>query len=127
MPISKTDMIARAEAYFRDVDAFDLEAILSHLSDDVILEVPTHGVRKDGMDAVRQTYVNRAETVSKSWHGNFRFTADEAESQLAVRLDVKRTNADGTPEDMDNLTLLTFNSGLISHIAVWMSGNNSLT
>lgn len=127
MAHTKNDMIARAEAYFRDVDAFDLEAILSHLSDHVVLEVPTHGVRKEGMDAVRQTYINRAETVSKSWHGDFRFTADENESRLVVRLAVKRTNTDGTPEEMDNLTLLTFTDGLISHIAVWMSGNNSLT
>jgi len=120
-------MIARAEAYFADVDCFELDAILSHLTDDVVLEVPTDGVRKDGIAAVRETYINRANTVSKSWHGDFTYTADEAAGQLAIRLGVKRTNPDGSQVDMDNLTLLTFRDDRIAHIAVWMSGPNSLT
>ncbi len=123
----RATMIACAEAYFADVDRFDLDAILSHLTDDVVLEVPTGGVRKEGITAVRETYINRANTVSKSWHGNFTFTADEKTGQLAVRLDVKRTNPDGSEVEMDNLTLLTFSGGRIAHITVWMSGPNSLT
>jgi len=120
-------MMERARAYFTDVDAFNLVPILSHLTDNVILEVPTHGVRKDGLDAVRQSYINRAEAVKESWHGDFQFIPDEPSSQLAIRLAVKRTNADGSYEEMDNLTLLRFEDDRISQITVWMSGNNSLT
>lgn len=127
MPVSKDQMIARATAYFADVDRFDTEAILSHLTDDIVLEVPTDGVRKEGLAAVRETYEARAAMVRESWHGDFVFTADEDAGCLAVRLAVKRTNVDGTVVEMDNLTLLSFNGEKVSSVAVWMSGENSLT
>ena len=127
MTISKQILIDRATAYFRDVDNFDTNGILSHMTADVVMEVPSHGVRKEGAADVRQAYVNRENVVTKSWHGDFEFTADEAAGQLAIRLAVKRTNADGSSEEMDNLTLLHFEGDLISRVTVWMSGNNSLT
>jgi ketosteroid isomerase-like protein len=127
MSATKQDYIARAEAYFRDVDRFETDAILSHLTDDVVMEVPTDDVRKVGMEAVRQTYDTRAKMVRESWHGDFVFTADPAEHRLAVRLAVKRTNVDGSKVEMDNLTLLTFTGDKISSVCVWMSGENSLT
>lgn len=127
MSQSKESLIARAEAYFRDVDLFETEAILSHLAEDVVLEVPTDGVRKEGLEAVRETYVKRADLVRDSWHGDFLYVADESADRLAIRLAVKRTNVDGTTVEMDNLTLLSFRGDKITSIAVWMSGENSLT
>ena len=126
MSVTKEDYIARAEAYFFDVDRFETDAILSHLSDNVVMEVPTDDVRKVGIEAVRETYVKRAEMVRESWHGDFVFTADIAAHRLAIRLVVKRINVDGSKVEMDNLTLLTFSGDRISSIAVWMSGENSL-
>jgi ketosteroid isomerase-like protein len=127
MLFSKDDLIARSTAYFKDVDRFDTDAILAHLTEDVMLEVPTDGIRKIGLAAVRETYVKRAEMVRESWHGDFVFTADEGAGRLAIRLAVKRTNADGASVEMDNLSLLTFAGDKICAIAVWMSGENSLT
>lgn len=120
-------MIARATAYFRDVDAFDTDAIVSHLTDDVVFDVPTDGVLRTGKAAVRQTFDNRAGVVQESWHGDFIFIADEAAGQLAIRDAVKRTNADGTTQEMDNMTLLAFDGDLICRITVWMTGPNPLT
>lgn len=119
-------MIARTESYFRAVDAFDTDAILSHLTDDVVFDVPTDGVRRAGKAAVRQTFDNRAGLVKESWHGDFVFVADELEGRLAVRDAVKRTNADGSLQEMDNMTLLEFEGNLIRRITVWMTGPNPL-
>ena len=127
MPEKRQLFIERAKAYFADVDRFDTDAILSHLTGDVVLEVPTDGVLKEGIDAVRETYVNRDAVIKKSWHGDFEFIADEADSRLAVRLAVRRTTTDGRYAEMDNLTLLSFRDDKIAHICVWMSGENSLT
>jgi len=120
-------MIARAEAYFAAVDAFDTDAILSHMTEDVVFNVPTDGVVREGKAAVRQTFDNRAGAVKESWHGNFVYMVDEAEGRLAVRDAVKRTNADGSPQEMDNMTLLEFEGDLISRITIWMTGPNPLT
>jgi len=119
-------MVGRAETYFRDVDNFDTDAIISYVTEDVVLEVPTHGVRKEGLEAVRQTYIDRAKNIKKSWHGNFKFMSDEVEGRLAIRLAVRRTNAAGIEDEMDNLTLLSFAGDLICGITVWMAGENSL-
>ncbi|NKB43630.1 MAG: hypothetical protein GKS03_05055 [Alphaproteobacteria bacterium] len=127
MLVSKEKYVARAKAYFADVDRFDTDAILSHLTTDIVMEVPTDGVRKEGVTEVRATYEKRAEMVRESWHGDFTFTADVEVNRLAVRLAVKRTNTDGTAVEMDNLTLLTFAGDKICRVSVWMSGENSLT
>ena len=123
----KKKLIERATTYFAAVDRFDTDAILSHFTDDVILEVPTDGVRKEGIDEVHQTYLNRADTVKESWHGDFQFTCDENENRVAIRLAVKRTMVKGEYQEMDNLTLLSFVGDRIARITVWMSGENSLT
>ena len=123
----KKRLIERATSYFAAVDRFETDAILSHMAEEVVLEVPTDGVRKEGIDAVRQTYLNRADTVKESWHGDFQFTCDENENRLAIRLAVKRTTVKGEYQEMDNLTLLSFAGDRITHITVWMSGENSLT
>ena len=127
MTRSHQNLIAKATSYFQAVDGFDTDAILAHMTDTVVLEVPTHGVRKDGIAAVRETYLNRAGTVKESWHGDFQFFPNEALDQLAIRLNVKRTTVEGAYEEMDNLTLLRFDGDLISGVIVWMAGNNSLT
>lgn len=127
MPISRDDMIARATAYFGDVDRFDTDAILSHLTNQIVLEAPTDGVHKTGIEAIRETYEARAKMVRDSWHGDFVFTADKNAGRLAVRLAVKRTNTDGSKIEMDNPTLLTFDEDKICSVFVWMSGDNSLT
>ena len=127
-PQSQVDhMIARAKSYFAAVDAFDLDRILSHMSADCILEVPTHEVRHVGLDAVRKSYARRAETVTQSWHGDFEFMANAETNQLAVRLRVKRTTVAGEDQEMDNLTVLEFSGDVIKRVSVWMAGDNSLT
>lgn len=124
--LTRSEMIDRVTAYFRDVDRLDADATMTHLSETIVLEVPSHGVRKEGRKEVRQTYANRAETVRESWHGNFDFTVDEESGRLAVRLAVRRVTQAGETLELDNLTLVSFEGGKIAHIAIWMSGENSL-
>ena len=124
--LARKVMIERAIAYFSDVDRLEPDPIMTHLSPDVVLEVPSHGVFTIGYDEVRSVYQNRQALVRQSWHGDFRFTADELGARLAIRLAVKRTNADGSLAELDNLTLMGFRDGLICTLAIWMSGDNTL-
>ncbi len=120
-------MIARAESYFKAVDEFNLDGILSHFTADCVLEVPTHGVRHVGLPAVRESYDRRAQTVKKSWHGDFQFIANVDTGHLAIRLKVKRETISGKNDEMDNFTLLEFDDDQIKRVSVWMAGDNSLT
>lgn len=123
---TRAELIRAVEAYFRDVDRFDTDAILSHLADGAALEVVTHGVRHSGIDAIRAAFDRRAEAVRSSWHGDFEHTVDENVGRVATRLTARRTNADGTTAEAHNLTLFALADAKIQRISIWMSGANTL-
>ena len=119
-------MVRAVEAYFRDVDRFDTDAILAHLADGAVLEVVTHGARHFGIDAIRTAFDRRAEAVRSSWHGDFQHTVDENAGRVATRLTARRTNTDGTAAEAHNLTLFALADASIQRISIWMSGANTL-
>ena len=120
-------MIHAIEAYFRDVDNFDTDAILTHFTDDGVMEVVNHGVRNEGVDAIRAAYDGRAELVQSSWHGNFQHTVDEDAGRVATRLIARRTNADGSTAKVENLTLFQLEGLKIKRLSIWMSGDNTFS
>ena len=124
--VTKTDLIRRIEDYFRDVDRFDTDAILAHLTDTCVLEVVNHGTVQRGLDAIRATYERRAELVKRSWHGDFQHTVDTEAQRVATRLTVRRINANGSASEVDNLTLFQLERSKIQRISIWMSGDNTL-
>lgn len=121
-----TAMIARATAYFADVDRFDIDATMSHFHSECLMDVPTHGVVRRGPAEIRETYARRKESVAWSWHGNFKFMSNPETGRLAIRLDVKRRFIDGREGAMDTLTLLEFAGDKIARVSVWMTGENTL-
>ena len=123
---SRADLIRRVEDYFRDVDRFDTDAILAHLTDDCVLEVVNHDSIQQGQRAIRATYDRRAELVQRSWHGDFQHTVDVENQRVATRLMVRRINTDGSSTEVSNLTLFQLEASRIRHIAIWMSGDNTL-
>jgi ketosteroid isomerase-like protein len=129
--MTKAEMIARATAYFADVDRFDTGAIMAHFAPDAVMEVPSHATVNHGHDAIRAVYERRASAVKSSWHGNFVFMADEAARRLAIRLSVKRTLVDGTSEATDNVTIIEFapsaSGGRIARLSAWLPGRNTLS
>ena len=123
---ASTELTDRIETYFRDVDRFDTDAIMSNLTEDCVVEVVTDGVVREGLDEIRATYDRRAQVVKESWHGNLDYTIDLAKQQVATRLTARRTNHDGSRYTAANLTRFDLENGRIKRIAIWMSGENTL-
>jgi hypothetical protein len=123
---TQADLIRRVEDYFRDVDRFDTDAILAHLTAACVLEVVNHGSVQEGLEAIRATYERRAKRVKKSWHGDFQHTVDTQATRVATRLTVRRIDADGSAVEVHNLTLFQFERSRIQRISIWMSGDNTL-
>ncbi len=128
--MTRDEMVAKAVAYLADVDRFDTDAILSHFTPDAVMDVPSHATTRSGLAEIRDGYERRAKAVKSSWHGDFVFMVDEAARRLAVRLSVRRTNMDGTPEATDNVTIIEFASvadgGKIARLSAWLPGLNTL-
>ena len=125
--VPKAELIHAVEAYFQEVDRFDTDAIMAYFVDDCVMEIVNYAVRHEGMDTIRGVYDARAGRVQSSWHGDFQHTVDEDEGRVATRLIVRRTNADGSTEEMENLTLFVLEKLKIRHLSIWMSGENTLT
>ncbi len=123
---SRADMIRRVEDYFRDVDRFDTEAIVAHLTADCVLEVINHGSIARGNDAIRASFTRRAAAVLRSWHGDFVHTVDVEAQRVATRLTVRRIHANGTSAEMENITLFQLHGSKIQRISIWMNGANTL-
>lgn len=126
MTLSRQALIDRIESYYAAVDRFDTAAIVAHFKPNAVMEIPTGDVRHVGHEAIRATYDRRAAEVDRSFHGHFTHVMDADEGRAATRLAAKRTTADGRSIEMDCLALFSFDGELIEHIAIWMSGENSL-
>lgn len=123
---SAEELVARAEHYFAAVDRGDVPGTLEVLSPDCVIVVRTDGVRHDGRDDIGAMFERRLEGVSAAWHGNFRHLSDPEKGWVTSRFDVRRTNADGTKVEMDNINFFEFDGLLIKRITIWMSGENTL-
>lgn len=123
---SADELVGRAEHYFAAVDRGDVPATLEVLSPGCVIVVLTHGARHDGREAIGEMFERRLEGVSTAWHGNFRHLSDPEKGWVTSRFDVRRTNADGTKVEMDNINFFEFDGLLIKRITIWMSGENTL-
>ena len=128
--MTKDEMVAKTVAYFADVDRFDTDAIMRHFAPGAVMEVPSHATSRSGLAEIRDGYERRAAVVKSSRHGDFVFMHDEPARRLAVRLSVRRTMMDGTPEATDNVTIIEFASpdqgGKIVRLSAWLPGLNTL-
>lgn len=126
MTVATQAIIAQIESYYAAVDRLEPDPIVAHFTPDATMEVPTGGVRHVGHEAIRGTYERRSKGVDKSFHGEFTHVVDAENGRAATRLAVRRTSNNGEFVAMDCIALFTFAGDLIEHIAIWMSGENTL-
>ena len=127
MPLSSKELIDRIESYYSAIDRFDTSDIVAHFAPGATMKIATGDVCHVGHDAIRSTYDRRAESVAKSFHGNFTHVVDAVAGRAVTRLDVQRTTVDGATIEMDCIALFIFDGELIADLVIWMSGENSLT
>jgi ketosteroid isomerase-like protein len=126
MTLSTQTLIARIESYYAAVDRLAPDPIVAHFTPNATMEIPIGDVRHIGHEAIRGTYERREKGVDKSFHGDFTHVVDADNGRAVTRLAVRRTSKNGEAVEMDCIALFTFAGELIEHIAIWMSGENTL-
>lgn len=119
---SATQLIAQVEAYFDAADRCDVPGTLATMAPDCVLEYLTEGLCFEGRDtAVKIYFLERANKVVRSWHGDFTHTADAASGRVATRFAVRRTDRGLAERTADNINLFQFEELQIKRISVWKS------
>jgi hypothetical protein len=123
--MTDTDLIALSEAYFRALDARDVEALVAVLDPGCVLTIETHGIQYDGADAIRTLFSTRWEGPMLARHHDFTHTPSAAAGRIASQFTVTYSG-DGAPDPKSNANVFTVRDGMITCIQVYMAGANSI-
>lgn len=124
MPDSTLETLVRR--YFAGVDAADFEKVRATLAPDCLFTVETHGVRLEGIDAIRGMLRRLWDSHAAVEHRDFVFTTAPAEGRVAVRFAVVNTRHDGTLVHKSNANFFEARDGRFTRVSVYMAGDNTL-
>ncbi|MFC3228811.1 nuclear transport factor 2 family protein [Marinibaculum pumilum] len=113
--------------YFGNVDAKDLEGVLSVLAPDARLTVKTAAVIHEGRDTgIRRMLTDFLAAFREGWHGDFAHVVDVPNQRIASRFDVRLVDHGGAVSTASNANFFQIRDGLIAEIFVYMSIENVL-
>lgn len=116
------------QRYFANVDAKNLDAVLSCFQSDVTFTIQsafhTHVGRDDGVRKMFQTLFSSY--AKRIWHGNFRHVVDVEEGHIASQFDVELIDGGDRLTKLSNCNFFWLENGRFKYVYVYMSGDNVL-
>ena len=125
--MTERDLIDLVRRYFDAVDGEDFEAIRATLADGCVFTVETHGIRFVGVAEIRTMFDRLWADHASVRHYDFIHVAAPGDGRVASRFSVINTLADGRRIQKSNSNFFEVSDGRFSRIAVYMSGENTLT
>jgi ketosteroid isomerase-like protein len=115
-------------AYFRSIDAKDLEATMEHYADDAVEIIMPDDLRFEGREAIREMYVNFFDDFKTTSHDIRNLVVDPAAGKVATEQSFRGQPSTGESQaEMYNCNFFEFNNeGKLSRVIIWMSGMNPL-
>ncbi|MDJ1018075.1 MAG: nuclear transport factor 2 family protein [Paracoccaceae bacterium] len=120
------EQVALVQNYFAAVDAEDLPALLSILTETCVFTVETHGVRLEGHDAIAAMFKRLWDNHKAVRHHQFVHVPDPVDGRIASRFQVENTEKDGSLTRKSNCNFFEFDGERFSAVAVYMAGPNTL-
>ena len=115
------------EHYFAAVDRMDLAGTLACFSADATVTIATFDVDYRGRDdAIRGMYERLFARYASVWHGDFDHVVDPP-GRIASQFTVRNVSPQGMTTVKHNCNFFHMRGGLILTMAVYMSGDNSLS
>jgi ketosteroid isomerase-like protein len=124
--MTKEDLIALVEKYFRGVDEQDFSKISETLNNDCVFSVETHGVRLQGQSEIAAMFERLWENHAAVEHKDFSYIADPNSARIAAQFTVVNTELDGGTTLKSNCNFFDAQNGKFKAIAVYMAGQNTL-
>ena len=125
--LTRDQLAALPDSYFKAVDAQDVDAILSHFAEDSTLTVQTAGAVFNGADEIRRMFTDFCDNSVSILHEIKNIVVEPETGKVATEQSYIGELDDGTKNDMHNCNFFDVNAdGQFSRVIIWMAGTNPL-
>ena len=127
VPLSREQLAAVPDSYFKAVDAQDVDAIMSHFADDATLTVQTDQAVFDGATEIRRMFTDFCDNSVSIFHEIKNIVVEPETGKVATEQSYIGELVDGTKNDMHNCNFFDINAeGQFTRVIIWMAGTNPL-
>jgi uncharacterized protein (TIGR02246 family) len=125
--LTREELAALPESYFKAVDAMDVDAILAHFADDATLTVQTDHAVFEGADEIRRMFTDFCGNSVSIFHEVKNIVVEPELGKVATEQSYIGELSDGTKNDMHNCNFFDVDAeGKFSRVLIWMAGTNPL-
>ncbi len=125
--LSREQLAALPDSYFKAVDAQDVDAILSHFADDCVMTVQTANAVFTGADEIRRMFTDFCNNSVSIFHEIKNIVVEPDAGKVATEQSYIGELNDGTKNDMHNCNFFDVDDeGKFSRVIIWMAGTNPL-
>jgi len=127
VPLSREQLAALPDSYFKAVDAQDVDAIMSHFADDATLTVQTDQAVFDGAAEIRRMFIDFCDNSVSIFHEIKNIVVEPEAGKVATEQSYIGELVDGTKNDMHNCNFFDIDAdGRFTRVIIWMAGTNPL-
>jgi ketosteroid isomerase-like protein len=127
VPLSREQLAALPDSYFKAVDLKDVDAIMSHFADDATLTVQTDQAVFDGAAEIRRMFIDFCDNSVSIFHEIKNIVVEPEARKVATEQSYIGELVDGTKNDMHNCNFFDIDAdGRFTRVIIWMAGTNPL-
>ena len=127
VPLTREQLAALPDSYFKAVDAKDVDAIMSHFADDATLTVQTDHAVFEGAAEIRRMFDDFCGNSVSIFHEVKNIVVEPNAGKVATEQSYIGELSDGTKNDMHNCNFFDINAdGRFTRVIIWMAGTNPL-
>ena len=125
--LTRDQLAALPDSYFRAVDAKDVDAILDHFADDAKLTVQTDHAVFSGAEEIRRMFTDFCGGSVSIFHEIKNIVVEPEAGKVATEQSHIGELVDGTKNDMHNCNFFDVGpDGRFTRVIIWMAGQNPL-
>lgn len=125
--LTRDQLAALPDSYFKAVDDGDVDAILAHFADDATLTVQTDQVTFDGAEEIRRMFADFVGNSTSIFHEIKNIVVEPEAGKVATEQSYIGELKDGTKNDMHNCNFFDVGAdGKFTRVIIWMAGSNPL-
>lgn len=125
--LSRDQLVALPDSYFKAVDSKDVDAILDHFADDATLTVQTDHAVFSGAEEIRRMFTDFCGGSASIFHEIKNIVVEPEAGKVATEQSYIGELVDGTKNDMHNCNFFDVGpDGKFTRVIIWMAGQNPL-
>jgi ketosteroid isomerase-like protein len=126
-PLTRDQLAALPDSYFKAVDRMDVDGILAHFADDATLTVQTDNVTFNGAGEIRRMFDDFTANSKSIFHEIKNIVVEPEMGKVSTEQSYIGELNDGSKNDMHNCNFFDVGpDGKFTRVIIWMAGTNPL-